>query len=425
VRPLFIFLIAFVGTIALNGAEVEAAEPTEDVRIANDQAYLDLSAVIESAVSRHPDAAGLAIQGRADEVRERRSGWWLGAAPSMQLRYQSDEVGSDLGAEEWETMLSLPLTPPGERAARQKAARLQSMASDAEARAVYLRIAGEVREAIWEARLAQVEVEHAALGYDLARAVENAVRRRVEEGDLPANDLALAQADLLAREMDVIDAEAERNHTMRRFAIITGLNRLPDSYEETLATGAGHDGEDFQINDDHPVIALLQAKRHVAAAETRLAKRYWVTKPSVGVGMRSERSFANGPNVKAAGVQLSVPFDFGGFNGEQTSRALQGEATAERELLYSRRQLAMALHDAEQSLEMAQRAQKVALEHDRIGARALASARRSFDMGESDLMHYLNVQNQARQAGLVNAKRRLEVSRAIARLNQAMGQLPQ
>ena len=343
----------------------------------------------------------------------------MGAAPSAQVRYQSDQLGSNLGMEEWEATLNLPITPPGERGARMAAARQQAHVQKAEIDAMWLQVAGEVREAVWSVRLAQVDVDHARIAYDYAAELERSVRRRVEEGELPSNDLAVVRADLLAREIDHIDAQAEHDHTLRRYKVLTGLSDLPTDMVE-LAEEDAH-----ELTPEHPFLVLMDARRNSAGAETNLARRYWATKPSVGFGMRSERSFANAPHVRAGGVQFSVPLDFGAFNSEQTSQAMRQQARAERDFLDMERQLGMALHDTEQVLDMARRAEQVAVERDQIAQRTLASARRAYDMGESDLMNYLNVQARARQAALMRARREIEVLQAIARLNQAMGHLPQ
>jgi hypothetical protein len=51
--------------------------------------------------------------------------------------------------------------------------------------------------------------------------------------------------------------------------------------------------------------------------------------------------------------------------------------------------------------------------------------RRAFDLGESDLAIMLQAQERARQASLNHELRRLEQGRAAARLNQALGLVPE
>jgi outer membrane protein TolC len=60
-----------------------------------------------------------------------------------------------------------------------------------------------------------------------------------------------------------------------------------------------------------------------------------------------------------------------------------------------------------------------------LAAAALAVAERAFELGETDLAERLRAERRAREANLDLALRRAEQGQALARLNQALGIIPE
>lgn len=92
--------------------------------------------------------------------------------------------------------------------------------------------------------------------------------------------------------------------------------------------------------------------------------------------------------------------------------ALRGEA--ERELVAA----PLGRRGAAQALQVAER-------RARLAADALAVAERAFELGETDLAERLLAERRSREANLDLALRRAEQGQAFARVNQALGMIPQ
>jgi outer membrane protein TolC len=129
--------------------------------------------------------------------------------------------------------------------------------------------------------------------------------------------------------------------------------------------------------------------------------------------------------VDALQLELSIPL---GLRG-QAAPALAG---AERDYTDRLTELHGARRAAEAALEqavLARRGARAQLEaaqsRDALAEQAVALARRAFALGEGDLDALLRAEERAREAHLDLALRRLELGRAGARLNQALGVIPQ
>jgi cobalt-zinc-cadmium efflux system outer membrane protein len=116
------------------------------------------------------------------------------------------------------------------------------------------RLAGEVREAYWQARLAATELEVARrkVGESVALAAD--VERRLKAGDLARSDLNQARVvEQLARATNA-ETRARAYRSAQVFFVLTGLKTLP-AVTETVA-------EPYPELDSHP---QLEAAGRVSA----------------------------------------------------------------------------------------------------------------------------------------------------------------
>jgi cobalt-zinc-cadmium efflux system outer membrane protein len=113
----------------------------------------------ESAWSRQP--AAQATGAREDELAARRDAATalFPEPPSVNLGYRTDRLNQDAGARELEGIVSLPIWTPGTRDAAQAVARAELEQFGSGLRTQRWRLAGEVREAYWQARLAATELD--------------------------------------------------------------------------------------------------------------------------------------------------------------------------------------------------------------------------------------------------------------------------
>ena len=116
---------------------------------ASDAPAAGLAGAVEQAWRRHPEAA--ALDARDAEARAARdmAGGLTPEPASVSLGNLSDRQARNLGKQEWEVELAVPLWLPGQQDAR--AAEAESRIGDAAARrtAAKLEVAGELRETWW------------------------------------------------------------------------------------------------------------------------------------------------------------------------------------------------------------------------------------------------------------------------------------
>lgn len=113
----------------------------------------DGSVTIRSVVAAawERSAAARATVARRELAQARRSAadGWMASPPSLTLLHTTDRPNRNDGARELEAELEVPLRTPGVRAAGAAAAEAEATALEGDLAAARLRIASEVREAIW------------------------------------------------------------------------------------------------------------------------------------------------------------------------------------------------------------------------------------------------------------------------------------
>lgn len=353
---------------------------------------------------------GEAIGGKADEP--------FAGAPAVNVKYQTDAIGSGNGYREWEGGVELPLWLPGQRSAHRDEAEATLASADALTRAQRLEIAGEVRERYWQWAFARGNQQEAQLAHASAVDLERDIERRVAAGELPNTDLILAQQEVLSREDALHQAQDLASRAAQRFLQFTGLESLPQVEAEGPA-------EHPSIEPDHPALLAASAEAEQARAHRDRLVSERRANPSLWLGGKSSRDSSNGTYDSAVGVEITIPF---GSMAHSAPAIAEGEAAltealtshdlARRDLQEALRGATQEYHSAEQSLARIARRLELADE-------ALRLSRRAFELGETDLVRLLQARTEALLVHHQLETRRLEVGRAVARLNQVVGVLPQ
>lgn len=378
----------------------------------------DLARLVEAAYQRHPNRALDAAERRLGEALGERADHPLAGDPAFNLRHLNDGVGSNNGFREWEGGVDLPLWWPGQRQRVRSEGEHAVAAASALARGTRLTVAGEVRERLWGAALARGARDQARSDRDGAAALARDIGHRVAAGELPRSDLLLARKDLLAREDALAEAEARVIAAEQQVARYTGLGTVPTPAPEPVP-------DDPQLTPDHPLRALVDAE--VARERARLARVRGERRagPSLWLGATSTRDAAGEDWDNAVGMEVSIPL--GG-----TAHAAPAQAEADAALARAEARRAQVLRDLETALAEAH------LEHRQASAAVTRAAallslaedslrleQRAFELGEADLVRLLRARADARDARHALEARRLELGRAAARINQALGVTPQ
>ena len=370
----------------------------------------------EGAWRRQPTAR--ATGAREDELAAKRDSATalFPEPPSVNFGYRTDRPTQDLGIRELEGVVSLPVWTPGTRDAAQALAQAESEQFDSSLRAQRWRLAGEVREAYWQARLAATELELAQRKVDEAVALAADVERRLKAGDLARSDLNQARVvEQLARAA-VAETRARAYRGAQTFSVLTGLKSLP-TLSEPVA-------ESYPELDRHP--QLEAAGRATATARAKLGQATTATRdpPEIEVGMRRERSAFGEPYANSVIVGIKLPFGTDARNRPRITAANAELIEADATLMLERQKIAADIEGAAVELEQAREVENLAAERFRLAADTQTLFSRAFTLGELDLPARLRAENERFDAELALTRARVEVGRAISRLNQARGLLP-
>lgn len=375
-----------------------------------------LRAALDKAWESSPQAQTLEARRAESDAQAVAANSLLPGAPAVTLGHRGDQLNGNAGKREWEAGIALPVWLPGQRDARQRQAQTGKDGLEASIRALRLKLAGELREAVWQLRQAQAQTRLDEERAETAKKLADDVARRVSAGELARTDLNLAQNEWRAAQAAVLQNRSLLLQAQQAYATLTGMTALPGDISENA--------QPKPLPDDHPVleearlaIAAAQAQAHVASSSRR-------DSPEIELSTRRERGNPNDPYAGTVAITLRLPLSTDARNLPLVSAAqtaLTGAhseyARARLTLEYQRQQAEQALQAAGQVLELAQQQRAAAREN-------LGLIQKSFDLGESDLFALLRTRSAAFEAEQAYNQQEIAQALARARLNQAQGALP-
>lgn len=371
---------------------------------------------VERAWARQP--AYLAQPARAEEFAAKRGAAQalFPEAPSLVVSNRDDRLHRDQGARELSAAIALPLWLPGEQGRQGAIVNAEFDQYNAALVAAKLKVAGDVRDAYWQARLAENELALARRKAEEAAALVADVERRVKAGDLARVDLNQAQAaERLAR---AARTEAEIKHFRARqgFNVLTGSDTLPGGDEALAAHTAGI--------DDHPLLAPLQRAVAATRAKLSLVTQNLRENPELELGLRRERGLFDEPYSHSLEVRFRLPLATDARNKPRIAAANSELIEAQAAFGLERARLAAELEAARRELGQAREVLQLSEARFALAADTQQLLAKAFALGELDLISRLRAENERFEAELNFTRAKLEAARAVSRLNQAQGVLP-
>lgn len=379
---------------------------------------LTLRAALEAALARDPGQERLDAGGEEVEMLGRAARAWTPEPIAIAGRGATDDaLGSHDGYRAWEAGVEVPLWIPGQRSARRRVAEHARAGLDAGRARRALEVAGMLRELLaeWTRERARVEVAGHALA--AAEALEAAVRRAAELGEVADRERLLAEEETLGRRDELLRARAALREVELRWLAATGLARAP-------ADGVEARAPERPLGADHPLLAEAEAR--VARAEAALAQALrdqWST-PLVAIVSEHERDARGETTNDRLGFGLRLPLGRSGAAQGRVAEARLAVGDARAHFGELRRALEVQLRDAVHQLGLSADRLDVAEARRALAARNLRLEERAFALGESDLMDRLRIQARAFEAELALHEARADRQLALARHNQALGMLP-
>lgn len=385
---------------------------------------------LQEAVERawlRSQQVGATVARRAElQARERVTEAWFAGPPSASLGVRRDlprntepfgTRQSDVrGFNEWEPGVSLPLWLPGQRDATRNVIERERTELEARALAARLRVCNEVREALWTALRAQVELEQARARVEAAAALAAEVQRRVDAGDLARIDTLLARSEWLAARGSAAEMEGRLNAALDVYATLVGVRTLPDDAIEPVGAATGI--------DDNPTVRAGASRIETARARVDYARRIRRESPTLSISPRFERDAYGASYRNTVSFGVAIPFGSEVHAAPRIAAASAEQVEAEIELVRERRALEADVAKARAALAAATERSALAQEHRVITRENLALVERAFTFGERGLVDVLRVRTLAREAELSAALAQTDIGAARARINQALGVLP-
>ncbi len=371
---------------------------------------------VEAAWMRQPLAQ--ARPARAEEFAAKRDAAQalFPEPPSLVVGNRDDRFHRDQGARELSAGIALPLWLPGEQGRQGAIVSAERDQYNAGLAAAKLKVAGEVRDAYWQARLAENDLALARRKAEEAAALAADVGRRVKAGDLARVDLNQAQAAESLARAALAEAEIKTFKARQAFKVLTGLSTLPGG-EEIFATQA-------VSLDDHPLLAPLQRAVVTTQAKLNQATRSLRSNPELELGLRRERGLSDEPYAHSLELRFRLPFATDARNRPRIAAANGEMIEAQAAYELERAKVAAEIEAARRELEQARTVVQLTQARFALAADTQRLLAKAFALGELDLISRLRAENERFEAELNFTRAALEASRAVSRLNNALGLLP-
>ncbi|MCW5624039.1 MAG: TolC family protein [Burkholderiales bacterium] len=381
-------------------------------------AEVTLREAVDRATARNPEARGLEARIEEARAREFAARSFTPAPPAFIVGARRDNplLDPSRGTREYEAEIEVPFWLPGQKAAAGASARAQEGSFRFGAEAARWVVAGAVREQIWGTAMEAAEVTVARRRVDTALAIEADVAKRLKGGEVARGDLLQAQGEALAARAVLADSELRYRQSLAAWSALTGLDGVPDRYEESVAPA--------RELERHPRLVAVNASVAAARAEVQVANEFQRDAPSLSLQNRADRDTTTGDYYNSLRLNLRVPF---ATDARNRPRIAGAQATLTQVMVLEQRERAFVAADLEAArlaLETARAQLDFAQARDAANRDALRLARRGFTLGETPFVVVLLSLTRAVESELAFARADIGVKRAVARFNQAAGVLP-
>lgn len=376
----------------------------------------DLREALDKAWARNAEVR--VLEARQAEIAAQRTAAssLFPSAPALEFSNRSDRFTKNRGQDELEAGVSLPLWLPGQQTARAEEVNAAGANLNQAMQALRLKLAGELREAVWAVALAESQVVVAEHHSETARKLEEDVKRRVMAGDLAQTDLNLAQNDTLTIQTALLEAQTRMFQAEQAYSILVGEQHIAAEHEEPLQT--------FASIDNHPRLAAVRSAIEYAQAQLHTVRATRRDSPELTLSTRRERRDEAEPYDQSIGIALRLPFATEARNQPLIAAAETALTQAQAQYKQARRQLEVEIKQAEQGYQMTQQALAIAKTQQRLTAENVTLLQKSFDLGELSLVLLVQAKNSAFSAEQAYTQQKITLALSQARLNQAQGILP-
>ena len=391
---------------AADGHEAETLRVNED---------LTLSALLSTALQRHPQAGVLAARSARGDAETRYARRWLPDTTELTAFHMSDRALDDIGAYENEVALSLPMWLPGEKKAQARLGEILTAARSSGEAEFRWRVSGQLRQQLWQLRLALREWQLALEQEQRLSGVLAQVTLFAESGELSRADQLATMEELAIVKGETMMLEAEYMDAIRQYRSFTGLDAMPAEIGEELSATE-------EIGQDHPALRQALDRLAESSAATEVVRERSNPRPSLDVFWRGFRGDQRSPDVNALGVGVAIPIGKSPRREPDVAKAYEEFAGAQADLLETKRMLELQLHEASHVLHTT----RERLENSETLVEAAGERHRldklAFELGEFSTQEWLRRLSRFKEIERSHELLLIQQGAAVAAYNQAVGE---
>jgi outer membrane protein TolC len=379
---------------------------------------LKLAKVVEQSFEHYPQQALIQASEQEVQALQTRASSWIAGYPLIFLQYIDDTIISNQGLVEVQSGYQIPIWMWGQKDASQKVADQAAQSTAAFGKAVKHEVAGLVRDALWNIKLAENRYDTARQVYEVATRLVSTVARRVELGDLSRSDLLMAESDALEKKTLVGQSELELIKAYQAYTNVTRQQKVPGEFTEKQSPTEA-------IGESHPSVFAVNAMIERAQAQVEWTRIYKQgNQPSIMVGTNHARTFEG--EAMNSGSNLVVQIPIGGDDWNQPfvaeANLALNQKIVERDILM--RELNKALAAVRRSIETNRALLEIAERRREIAETQIRMNQLAFESGEIELINFLKIQSTAQTTIRDARERAILLQRDLAVYNQVVGVTP-
>ncbi len=402
-------------TLMLPLQAVLAQHDHAPLRVSDTLTFNDIYA---SAVVKAPEALETPVR-ETQAVSFRQSGGSLIAGqPSLQMNYYDDGLLDDVGLQEFEYGVQVPLWRPGQkRDARQLGKSYEEQVERWKSALAWI-VAGRVRQVLGEIAVAEAGLllqEHAVADAERLREVTATL---FNAGEVARLELMQSESLLVQKQADLLQAQAAMVDAERSYVVITGLQERP----AVTLTETRVNEEDIQ--ETHPWLQYQRSSVDLADSLVRQSEHNAKGNPTLTLGSRQERPDRFQQSISSVSLQLSIPFGGKNFVSSRSSSARRDKVDAEVAWQNAWIELNRQLHEVEHDLYILDQEEPLRRTQAELSRERFDMALTAFSLGEVTLAQVVIAQQEAQESDRALQMLLAERQRQVTQYNQLIGVMP-
>jgi cobalt-zinc-cadmium efflux system outer membrane protein len=379
---------------------------------------LTFNDIYASALQQAPEAMETSVRENQAVDFRRVGGSLIAGQPGLQMSYYDDGLLDDIGLQEFEYGVQVPLWRPGQKRDASQLGKSYEVQVEHWKNALAWTVGGRVRQVLGEIATAEADLvlqERAVADVERLREVTSTL---FNAGEVARLELMQSESLLVEKQADLLQAQAAMVDAERTYTIITGLLERPAM---TLTESLTNE-EDIQ--ETHPWLQYLRSNVDLAGALVKQSEHSARGNPTLTLGTRQERPDRFQDSISSVALQLSIPFGGKNFVSSRSSSARRDKVDAEVAWQNAWIELNRQLHEVEHDLFIMDQEEPLRRTQAELSRERFDMALTAFSLGEVTLAQVVIAQQDAQESDRALQMLLADRQRQITQFNQLIGVMP-